>query len=320
MNNTIAGVVGATLAALLWQGEGAHAQISVSSGLYMSGSCSSCDLSGREMTRLSLTGADFSKSNFSRSNLSGGEFNQSDLTGAQFSRAYLMRAKGERVNMHNAVLSDANLTEAALNRSNLSETDLRRADLSRGSFKGTDFSQSRFTSGIASGANFTDANFGLAKLHHTNFQSAIFIGATLKHTEFGTADVTDADFTAADFSGADLRQVFGLTQMQLNQGCGSPSTQIPQGIGLSVPYCKEYLQVASAAKTPVRIRSQRTIMFDGRDVSAQLDRLAATKAGLRENINTIDRAISALPPLGSQAAKAELEMSRAHLKRMYDGL
>ncbi len=320
MKTTTLRVVGATLTALLWQGLTAHAQISVSTGLYISGSCSSCDLSGREMTRLSLNGADFSKSNFSRSNLSGGEFNQSNLAGAQFSRAYLMRAKGEGVNLRRAVMADANLTEAALNRSDLSETDLRRADLSRGSFKGSDFSQTTFTSGNAGGANFTDANFGLAKLHHTSFQDAIFIGAKLKHTEFGTANLAGADFTAADLSGADLRATVGLTQGQLNQGCGSPSTQIPQGIGLSIPYCKEYLQVASTVNIVPRVRSRRTVIYDGVDVGAKLDQLAITKSGIRENINTIDRAIAALPPRGSRAAKAELEMSRAHLKRLYDGL
>lgn len=297
-----------------------HAQISVSSGLYISGSCQSCDLSGRDMSRLSLNGEDFSRSNFSRSNLSGGQFNQSNLTGAQFSRAYLIHAKGEGVNMHKAVLSDSTLTEAELNRSNLSETDLRRADLSGGSFKGTDFSQSQFTSGIASGANFTDANFGLAKLDYTNFEGAIFIGAKLKHAEFGTANIAGADFTAADFSGADLRYARGLTQAQLNQGCGNPSTQIPQGIGLTVPYCEAYLQMTSVETALPYSRSRRTVIIDGVDVGSQLDQLKITKAGLRENINTIERAIAALPKRGSQASKAELEMSLTHLRALHSAL
>ena len=298
----------------------ASAQTSVSAGLNISGSCQSCDLSSRDMSRLSLNGEDFSQSNFSRSNLSGGQFNQSNLTGAQFSRANLVRARGEGVNLHSAVLNDTTLTEATLNRSNLSKTDLSRAVLTRGSFKGSDFSQSQFISGDATGANFTDANFGLAKLHHTNFENAIFIGAKLKHTEFGAANVTGADFTAADLSGADLRDVLGLTQAQLNQGCGNPSTQISLGSGLTIPYCPAYSQMAASKSSLPTTRSIRAIMVNGKNVWPQFHQLAITQSGLRESIHTIERAIAALPARGSQASRAELEMSLAQLRALHDAL
>ncbi|MEE9347195.1 MAG: pentapeptide repeat-containing protein [Robiginitomaculum sp.] len=312
--------VGAAVIATLGAASNVSAQTTVSSRLSISGSCSGCDLSSRDMSQISLNGANFSQSNFSRSNLSGGQINHSNLTGAQFTRAFLIQVQGEGVIMRRAIFHNANLSEAALNRSDFSDTDLRRADLSLGSFKGADFSKTVFSSGEAMGANFSDANFSLAKLHHTNFQNAIFIGAKLKFAEFGTADVNGADFTAADFSGANLLDVHGLTQAQLDQGCGSPSTQIPAGTGLTIAYCPEYLKVASSGTAMPRTRSARSVIIDGVDVSARLDQLDNVKAGLRENIYTIERAIAALPPRGSHAARAELEMSKKHLQRLYNGL
>lgn len=284
----------------------------IGSRLSLSGSCTSCDMSHRDMSRISLKGSDFSHSNFNRSILSGGNLNESNLTGAQFTRSFLVNAKGDGVNFRDATLSDATIRGAQLNRSDFSSARLQRADLSGGEFKGSDFSQTEFTNAEASRANFTDAIFSLAKLHHTNFNNAIFIAAQLQFTEFGTADVSNVDFTAANFSGADLRRVRGITQAQLDQGCGNSDTQLPSG--MSIALCPEYLKIASLnnSDSSVIMRTDVTLDLAGK--------LAITKSGLAENIRTLDRAIAALPKSGSAAARAELKMSRAHLMQLYNDL
>lgn len=285
---------------------------SIGSRLSLSGSCTSCDLSHRDMSRISLKGSDFSKSDFTRSILSDGDLTHSNLTGAQFSRSVLIGATGEGVNFTQAMLSDATIRSAQLNRSDFSSASLQRANLSGGDFKGSDFSQTEFTNAEASGANFTDAIFSLAKLHHTNFNNATFIAAQLQFTEFGTANVTNVDFTAADFSGADLRTVRGITQAQLDQGCGNSDTRLPSG--MSIALCPEYLKTVSlngSDNTPI-MRTNITLDLAGK--------LAITKSGLAENIRTLDRAIAALPNSGSAATRAELKMSRSHLMQLYDGL
>ena len=62
------------------------------------GSCSGCDLSGKDMHGLRLKDANFAGSLFNRSNLSGGEFYGADLRGAHFKKAFLARVKGKGVN------------------------------------------------------------------------------------------------------------------------------------------------------------------------------------------------------------------------------
>ena len=296
-------------ATLLGLAAPALAQIPVNTRIAISGNCDSCDMSDRNLTRLSLSGSKFQNSNFTRSNLSGGYLSGSNLSGARFSKSYLVRVQGEDVNFHRAILTDATLTEASLERSNLSESDLRRADMTRGNFSGTDFSKAVISNATARDANFTGANFGLAKMHHVNLESANFNGAALQFAEFGDSNMTGADLTGANFSGADFRHVRGLTQAQLDQGCGTPDTQLPAGRGLSVPYCPQYLQFASTDPSYISMRSPSS--------DHTLDR---TKMSLKIAIGRIDRAVAALPTRGSNAARAELEKSKAELTRLYNSL
>lgn len=213
-----------------------HAQIRVDSRIHTSsGSCASCDLSNKTMTRLNLNKADFSGSNFYRSNLSGGTFIQSNLKGAQFRRAYLVRLRGEDVDMSGANFEDATLTEAELQNSMFADADLRRADLTRVNFAESDFTNASLISVIAPDANFTGANFTNARLDHINLQNAVLSGSNFAKARFGDAALEGADFSNADLSGADLRTVRGLSQVQLDTACGTPETRLP--LGFSVPYC-----------------------------------------------------------------------------------
>jgi uncharacterized protein YjbI with pentapeptide repeats len=210
----------------------ALAQTPVSTSVQMSGSCSKCDLSHRDMERMSLQGSNFSGSNFSHSNLSGGKFYKSNLAGATFNKAYMMRIEGDGVILHKSNLRDATLSEATLTNSNISHADLRRADLTEGNFEGSSFERSILKATDAMDANFKGANFHGAYLTHGNFTDADFSNAKLTNTIFGQAILEDCEFEGANLSGANLSEVIGLNQGQLDQACGNEKTILPEGLSI----------------------------------------------------------------------------------------
>lgn len=210
----------------------AWAQTPVSTSVQMSGSCSKCDLSHRDMERASLQGSNFSGSNFSHSNLSGSKFYKSNLAEASFNKAYMMRIKGDDVILHKSNLRDATLSEATLTNSNLSHADLRRADLTEGNFEGSSFQGSILKATDAMDANFKGTNFHGAYLTHGNFTDADFSHSILTNTVFGDAILDDSIFLDANLSGANLFDVNGLRQEQLDQACGNEKTVLPEGLSI----------------------------------------------------------------------------------------
>lgn len=285
----------------------ASAQIAVDSRLTLSGECRNCDLSSRNISRLSLHGANYTGSNFTGSNLSGGELTKTDLSGAQFARAYLMRTSGEKIVMRQARFTDAVLIEARFIHSDISGADLRHADLSRGTFHGSDFSESVLENTEAQNADFTGANLSLAKMGYGHFQNAIFNDATMKFTDFGRANVSNASFENTNLTGADLRFVRGLTQDQIVTACGSPSTRLPLST-MTLKPCKTRADAESWAN-----------MHAGQRVSVPDSDYSLSKKDLALSIRGIDRAILALPE-DAYEAKAELKATRKRLKKMHDRL
>ena len=238
-----------------------HAQIRVDSRIHTSsGSCSSCDLSNKTMTRLNLKNADFSGSNFDRSNLSGGKFVESNLKNTHFRRAYLVRLRGERVDMSGASFEDATLTEATLDDSVFVKTDLRRADMTRGSFAKSDFTGADFRGAIATEANFKGSKFVDAKLDNVNLQNAVISGGNFTKARFGDAILVGTAMTDANLSGADLRTAQGLSQAQLDTACGTPDTLLP--LGLSIPYCDTVVMAEYSHPAHSQPVSKATLRLD----------------------------------------------------------
>ena len=222
----------------------ASAQIKVDARLHTySGSCSNCDLSNKDMTRMQLQNSDLSGSIFNRSNLSGGNFDNSNLSATHFKRAYLVGVSGSSVNLEQSIMPDATLIEAKLSKSNLRATDLRRADMSRSEFHESIFNDSNLVSVSAEDADFSNSHFVNARADHINLEGANLTGTIFKDTKFGNALFERAVLNDADISGADLRDVTGLTQAQLDTACGNYKTRLPTG--LSVAYCKHELDTFS---------------------------------------------------------------------------
>ncbi len=214
----------------------AAAQIKVDARLHtLSGSCASCDLSNKTMTRMQLQNADFSGSFFNRSNLSGGKFDNSNLSATHFRRAYLVGVSGEKVNFESSVLTDATLIEAKLTQSNLRLANLSRADMTRGEFQNNIFNDTKLISVSAEEADFTGSYFINARIDHIDLKKANLSQTIMQGVKFGNALLTDTKFDGADLSGADLRSASNLTQAQLDTACGSHKTRLPTG--MSIMYC-----------------------------------------------------------------------------------
>lgn len=252
-----------------------------------SGSCSKCDLSGKDMPGMTLRNANFSGSSFSRSNLSGGRIFTSDLSGTHFKKAFLVRVEGDRVNLAKADMQDVTLMEAKFNRSVMTGADLRRADLTRGEFVASNFENADLSSASLSEVNFQDSHFTGARFDHANLQGAKLDRAVLKNAQFGNAVLKNVTFTGANISGANMSQVGGLEQSQLDGVCGSPDTQLP--FGLTVAYCIEAL---SAENMPQK-----------HDHGGQ--RFVKDKAALH-----LDRAVSNLETLMREGSSSNAQFNR----------
>lgn len=222
------------------------AQTPVSTSVHMSGSCFNCDLSDRDLSRLTMRGSNFSHSDFNHSNLSGSKIYQTNLSETNFNKAFLMKVVGVEVNFAKADLQDATLTEASLASSTFFKANLKRADLTRGTFSQSDFSRANLKSADAPNANFTGARFVGAILKHTNFINANFTNADLTNAKFGDADLSGAIFSGANLSGADLSEVKTLSQGQISGSCGDQKTELPEPH--VIPYCKDPNQLTPESK------------------------------------------------------------------------
>jgi uncharacterized protein YjbI with pentapeptide repeats len=119
------------------------------------------------------------------------ELLQLDLTGSHIPKADLNGAK-----LNKAKLGGADLREAELIFAFLNEADLTQAKLSR-------------------------ANLGGAQMYLASLVGADLRNASLTLADVNHANLSNADLSNADLSDADLSGVFGLTQEQLKQTCGS---------------------------------------------------------------------------------------------------
>jgi len=102
----------------------------------------------------------------------------------------------------------------------LRQADLGLAVMNRTNFAGADLRDVEAYGGVFTGASFARANLSHASFVGTYLQGADFRGAILQ---------------GANFSGAEMDGARGLTQAQLNQACGDPSTHLPRG--LRIPAC-----------------------------------------------------------------------------------
>ena len=103
--------------------------------------------------------------------------------------------------------------------------DLTNANLEMQCVKEGDLSGARFD-----GAKMAYMCMRNAKFLGASFRDADLTGANLSHSDFSGADFSGAKFSITLMRGADLANAKGLTQAQLDNGCGDAETKVPKGL------------------------------------------------------------------------------------------
>jgi len=155
------------------------------------------DLTGANLSGLSIIGADLGRANLMGANLIGANLTEANLRMANLSEANLAGANitgGDlrMANLRMANLSETNLTEADITGAYLSLANLRMAYLS-----GANLSETNLKMTYLGGAILTDANLKMANLNganlegtqalNANFKQAIFTGSCLENWQINKA-------------------------------------------------------------------------------------------------------------------------------------
>jgi uncharacterized protein YjbI with pentapeptide repeats len=180
------------------------------------------ELTGADLTKVSLkganlSGADLQKAKLSGAHLSGADLSKAnlrdaDLSGADLSGAYLFDTDLSGANLKEADLKDAILNKANLKDADLSGADLKlaglsRADLSKSNLEGANLNKTKLRADLQ-GANLWRANLVDADLRRANLRQANLGQADLLRANLAGADLSGADLSGANLKEADLREAY----------------------------------------------------------------------------------------------------------------
>jgi uncharacterized protein YjbI with pentapeptide repeats len=164
------------------------------------------DLSGADLSEVTLSEVDFSRANLHEADLSGVTVRRSDFSGAyileaNLSEAYILEANLSGKNLVLTDFSKAILDEVNLSRATLTEADLSEADLRGANLSGADLSEADLSGADLANANLTDAEFEDADLTDATLAEAD-VAATLERANLTRANLFGADLHGAEFYGA----------------------------------------------------------------------------------------------------------------------
>jgi hypothetical protein len=137
----------------------------------------------------------------------------------------------------NVDLHDADLYNADLQRADLPDADLRGANLIFARLNGADLSDADLRGADLRGAWLIGADLSYAKLRGADLgrpprreSRQLFVPQSSPGNISRRTDLTSATLDYTRLQGVDLREVFGLTQAQLNAACVDDLTQLPNGL------------------------------------------------------------------------------------------
>ena len=165
------------------------------------------DMSGANLSFVTLNNMDFSESRFVNSRFVYANLSHSIFVGAWFSSSNLSGAVLIESSIANAGLYDTDLSGAVLKNANLSGTNLDRVVL-----RGADLSETNLASANLIRTNLSGTNLFRADLTETNFDNSILENALLDNVNF-----LDASLWRTDISNAKMRNVRNLSQLELNK-------------------------------------------------------------------------------------------------------
>ena len=133
-----------------------------------------------------------------------------DLTGANLSGMSITRADLGRANLNGANLIGANLTEVNLRMANLSEANLAGANVTRADLRMANLRMANLSEANLAEADITGAYLSFANLRMAHLNGANLREANLKMTYLGGANLTEADLRMANLNGANLEGIQAL--------------------------------------------------------------------------------------------------------------
>jgi uncharacterized protein YjbI with pentapeptide repeats len=198
--------------------------------LSFGGMCLNCELSGRKLPQAKFIGANFAGAAMVGSDLHGAAFFGSNFNGADLAKADLHDATLFGSDFTNTDFTEANLAGVRGHGANFTGANLTRANLGGANLLGSELVRvnardAQFVGATLFGANLTQGHFERASFRTANLVGANLAGASLAGTDF-----TGANFAHTNIAASDLSQARGLTQDQIDQACGGPSTRLPAGL------------------------------------------------------------------------------------------
>jgi uncharacterized protein YjbI with pentapeptide repeats len=165
----------------------------------ISSDLSGTDLSGAYLNEVCLCETDLSVANLSNANLNNADLSFTDLRGADLSYAKLSGAYLSRADLIGANLFEAYLSGANLIGANLFEAYLYGADLA-----GANLTDANLIDADLSYANLNNANLSNANLSYASLMSADLINATLVNANLNKASLIGARLFKADLTNTNL--------------------------------------------------------------------------------------------------------------------
>ena len=177
------------------------------SGCNLSGlTLQNTDLSFANLANTNLSGAGLSDNILSHSNLAGADLRGANLSNANLANAILTDAKLQGADLSGAemkfaVFDGANLKDAKMNSANLKNTNFNNANLMN-----VDLSEANLEYATLKNTNLKGANLGL-----TNLNRAYFYNANLQETYLVNSTILRTNFTNSDLSSSNLQGIYPYT-------------------------------------------------------------------------------------------------------------
>ncbi len=179
------------------------------------------DLSGYDLSRLSLRNANISHCKFHRTDLISTNFDGAQLRHNDFFQAKMIAARLVDCDLTGSHLQGANLLTAIIQNTRLEQIDFRGMDLSGLSLKNNSLAGSNLEGQQLSRIDFTGSNLANACFRNADLSGALLVNTNLSNTTWENAKLEGANFKNANLQNAnlswlELRNV-DFTQAKLNQ-------------------------------------------------------------------------------------------------------
>ncbi len=276
-----------------------------------------CDLSNRDLTRMTLNNVGFvsvnlTSSDFSNSNLDDSLFHECDISNSKFIRSSCKRIKffNSTINFSDLSYSDFELSEfisCNSKKSIFKNVSFHKADLS-----GCDFSESDFTDSIFILANLRGTNLIKSRFSKCRFHQAQLNGAGLTCCSFNKSELSNTNLSLANLQEAHLTECNLEESILVETNLSKSKFENCSIYGISAWNLN--LHKSEQNNLKITKNSEPSIFVDNLEV-AQFIHLLLTSVKIRDVINTVANKAVLILGRFTQSRKLILEFIRDQLKK-----